>query len=494
VSRREILFSDFRRTVSVSPEGDECFPTDWSLKQKVLERQRAQTVEREIAVLIRVLLPGDNFDASRIDADPLNELQGLVETAGAYPISGLIQRRSKPDATTYLGKGKVEELKRLVEFHAADVVIFDNDLSPAQTRNLEQTLNVKVLDRTELILDIFATHAQTYESRLAVELAQLEYSLPRLKRMWTHLSRLKMGVGMRGPGEKQIEVDRRLVEKRIHDLKSDLEKIEMKKAQLVQSRRGMMTVSLVGYTNAGKSTLMNALTGADVLAADKLFATLDTRTRKWQLPNWGPVLLSDTVGFIRDLPHHLIASFKATLEETRQADLLLHVADASAPSVQDQISAVYRVLHELQVDEKDTLLVLNKVDRIAHKTTLDAILNRYPNAIAVSAKTRQGFDRLHQVVSDSLSRSFRDVDIEMHVDNGRLLAYLAAKGEILSTQYGEDKVTVHCRIPQKYLGRLTDEKIDVRIHETNGLGACNGSTKPQTNDAAHTSDPTSDTA
>ena len=297
----------------------------------MLERKRSQQVDQEVAVLVRVILP----DGQTTFSDPLEELQGLAETAGAVVVGGMTQRREKPCITTYLGKGKVEELQTLVEFHAADFVIFDNDLSPAQSRNLEKALKVKVLDRTELILDIFATHARTYESRLAVELAQLEYALPRLKRMWTHLSRLKMGVGMRGPGEKQLETDRRLVEKRIHDLKSDLKKIEKRKERQVSSRKDFMKVSLVGYTNAGKSTLMNALTDAGVLAEDKLFATLDTRTRRWRLPSWGPVLLSDTVGFIRDLPHRLIASFKATLEEARQADLLLHVADASNPAAGD---------------------------------------------------------------------------------------------------------------------------------------------------------------
>ena len=242
------------------------------------------------------------------------------------------------------------------------MIIFDNDLSPAQTRNLEEATGVKVLDRSELILDIFASRAQTYQARLAVELAQLEYSLPRLKQMWTHLSRLKMGIGMRGPGEKQLEVDRRLVEKRIADLRSELNAIERRKEREVAARSDRMTVSLVGYTNAGKSTLLNALTGSDVLTENRLFATLDTRTRRWQLPGWGPVLLSDTVGFIRDLPHHLIASFKATLEEARQADLLLHVADASNPAVFDQIAVVYEVLEELGIQAKDTLLVLNKID------------------------------------------------------------------------------------------------------------------------------------
>ena len=261
---------------------------------------------------------------------PLEELEGLAEAAGTRVVGKLTQRREAPDATTYLGKGKVEELAALAHAEMADVIIFDNDLSPGQTRNLEKATGLKVLDRTELILDIFASRAQTHEARLAVELAQLEYPMPRLKRMWTHLSRQGQGgVGLRGPGEKQLEVDRRLAEKRISDLRKQLRAIEHRRQREVAARRTQMTVSLVGYTNAGKSTLLNALTGADVFTKDLLFATLDTRTRRWQLPGWGPVLLSDTVGFIRDLPHHLIASFQATLEEARQANLLLHVADAS---------------------------------------------------------------------------------------------------------------------------------------------------------------------
>lgn len=378
-------------------------------------------------------------------------------------MGGLIQRRQTPDPKTYIGKGKVEELSALVEFHAADVVIFDNDLSPAQIRSLEQELKIKVLDRTELILDIFATHAQTYESRLAVELAQLEYSLPRLKRMWTHLSRLKMGVGMRGPGEKQLETDRRLVEKRIHDLKTELKKVEGRRERQVASRFGTMTVSLVGYTNAGKSTLMNALTDANVLAEDKLFATLDTRTRRWQLPKWGPVLLSDTVGFIRDLPHSLIASFKSTLEETRRANLLLHVADASNPHVVDQIRSVFAVLQELGIEEKDLLLVLNKIDQ-ADEAQLDALRARYPNAIFVSAYTKAGFEQLHEKVSDALSRTFLNVDVKLPVSDGKLLAYLADKGEVISTQYDEEFVVVNCRLSPQDLGRIATEGVEISEH------------------------------
>ncbi|NBX31010.1 GTPase HflX, partial [bacterium] len=363
---------------------------------------------------------------------PLDELAGLASTAGAVVVAELTQRRDSPDQTTYLGKGKVRELLAVVERHDADVVIFDNDLSPAQTRNLEQAVGAKVLDRSEVILDIFAARARTYEARLAVELAQLEYSLPRLKRMWTHLSRLKMGIGMRGPGEKQLEVDRRLVEKRIHDLSQELLAIHSRRERQVAARHEHMTVSLVGYTNAGKSTLLNALTGADELAEDKLFATLDTRTRRWRLPGWGPVLLSDTVGFIRDLPHRLIASFKATLEETRQADLLLHVADASSPLVDGQIAAVRSVLEELGVDEKDTLLVLNKLDAVADAAVRDRLLSRYPQAIGIAARSGAGLPQLARAVSDCLGRGFRDLDVETSAGNGRLLAWLGRHGEVLS--------------------------------------------------------------
>ena len=275
---------------------------------------------------------------------------------------------------------------------------------------------------------------------------------------------------MRGPGEKQLEVDRRLVEKRIHDLRTELGQIENRRERQVAARSEHMTVSLVGYTNAGKSTLMNALTAAGVVAKDQLFATLDTRTRRWQLPHWGPVLLSDTVGFIRDLPHKLVASFKATLEESRQADLLLHVADASNPVVMDQISAVVGVLGELGIDEKDTLLVLNKVDAVESEAALNSIRRRYPNAVPVSAHTGAGLDKLALAVSDALSKSFRDVDVETSVTNGKLMAYLAARGEILSRAYHGDRATLHCRIPQKYLGRIHDPDVVIREHAVTASG------------------------
>lgn len=455
------------------------------------EMNRTESVASEAAILVGVILSDRTLHEA-----PLDELHGLAATAGAHVVGELTQRRAIPDKTTYLGKGKVDELEQLVAATDADVVIFDNDLSPAQTRNLEKAIKVKVLDRSELILDIFASRAQTYEARLATELAQLQYSLPRLKQMWSHLSRLKMGIGMRGPGEKQLEVDRRLVEKRIHDLSDELKTIQRRKERQVAARNDRMTVSLVGYTNAGKSTLLNALTGSDVLAEDKLFATLDTRTRRWQLPGWGPVLLSDTVGFIRDLPHHLIASFKATLEEARQANLLLHVADASNPSAYDQVTSVYNVLEELGIEAKDTLLVLNKIDAMSDRRSLEGLLGRYPNAIPISARSGQGMERLAAEVSRALSRNFLDLDIETGVENGRLMAYLAAHGEVLSKRYNDEKVIVHCRLSQEDLGRIGGEAAIVRPHKNgyaagdfppaaDGAAASNSSAGGSANGSAH---------
>ena len=425
----------------------------------VSEMNRTDSVAREAGVLVGVFLP-DRTSQQR----PLEELGGLADAAGVKVVGLLTQRRRQPVGSTYLGKGKVEELTMLADAAGADVVIFDNDLTPAQTRNLEKATGVKVLDRSELILDIFAGRAQTHQSRLAVELAQLQYAMPRLKRMWTHLSRQKNSVGLRGPGEKQLEEDRRLVEKRIRDLRRELHVIEKRKQREVAARNDRMTVSLVGYTNAGKSTLLNSLTGAGAFTEDALFATLDTRTRRWQLPGWGPVLLSDTVGFIRDLPHHLIESFKATLEEARQANLLLHVADTANPAVYQQITATYDVLEEIGIQRTDTLLVLNKVDSLPDRARLDGLLNRYPDAVAISARDGKGLSRLAVAVSDALSRGFRDVDVEMGVDNGRAMAYLATHGEVLSKRYHNHRVVVHCRIPQQYLGRIEQDGVDVHPH------------------------------
>jgi GTPase len=334
------------------------------------------------------------------------------------------------------------------------VVIFDNELSPAQIRNLELATDTKVLDRTEVILDIFASRAQTHEARLQVELAQLEYALPRLKRMWTHLSRMEGGIGMRGPGEQQLEEDRRIVDRKIVELRRKIKLIQSRKEREVRSRRGEHTVAIVGYTNTGKSTLMNALTGADVLVQDRLFATLDTRTRRWPIANFGQILLSDTVGFIRDLPHSLVASFKATLEEVTQADLLLHVVDASSESARDQIASVNMVLEELNCQSKPCVMVLNKTDKVPDRSYLDVLRATYPLAVPVSAKTRSGLDDLERRVTDVLGREFVDVEIEMSAGNGKLLAYLQVHAIEQGRIYDDGRVLIQCRLPRRQLGQV----------------------------------------
>lgn len=453
--------NDYSNKNEITGFGDHFYSTErFDASTHADKMTRLDSVESEKAVLVGAYLPNQGRSET-----PLEELNGLAEAANVQPVGMLIQRRSMPDVAFYIGKGKVEELRMIVEQNDADVVIFDNDLAPSQTRNLEQSLKVKVIDRTELILDIFASRARTHEARLAVELAQLEYSMPRLKRMWTHLERQAGGgVGLRGPGEKQLEVDRRIAQKRINDLKLEIDQIHQRKQREVEGRKWSRRVCLVGYTNAGKSTLLNRMTDSDVFAEDLLFATLDTRTKRWFLPGWGPVLLSDTVGFIRDLPHHLIASFRATLEEAVSADLLIHVADASNPEVIDQIASAYKVLNDLGVSEKDTVLVLNKIDAVPSQDILEILEQKYPLAVPISAKDGNNLERLTASVSELLSREFLDLYVEMSVANGRIAALLARDGEVLSRQYNNERVVFHCRLPQHILGKLQKEP-DVFIRE-----------------------------
>ena len=308
------------------------------------------SVKTERALLVGVTLKGQYVDPD----EPLAELKSLTRTAGAQPVDEILVRLRQVNPGIYIGKGKAQEIARRARAVRADVVIFDNDLTPGQIRGLEQILSVKIIDRSELILDIFASRAQTRQARLQVELAQLEYTYPRLARMWEHLHRIgagaPTGLGARGPGEKQLETDRRLVRRRVTMLRSSLKKIQARREREVFSRSSSFTVALVGYTNAGKSTLLNTLTGAKVLVEGRLFSTLDTKTRRWQLRPGLFVLLSDTVGFIRDLPHHLVASFKATLEHTRRADLLLHVVDVSNSLAVAQARSCLAVLEELDLD------------------------------------------------------------------------------------------------------------------------------------------------
>jgi GTP-binding protein HflX len=291
------------------------------------------------------------------------------------------------------------------------------------------------------------------------------YFRPRLKRLWTHLERIEGGVGTgRGPGEKQLETDRRLVDRRVAELKRRLAAVEKRRERAVRQRCDQITVSLVGYTNAGKSTLMNVLTESEVFVADKLFATLDTRTRKWTLPNWGEILLSDTVGFVRDLPHHLVASFKSTLEEARQADLLLHVVDASSPDVERQIKTVYEVLEEIGVEHGNDILVLNKSDAVENRAQLDILRARYVDSVSVSAVNRTGIKRLTEMVAERLSDGYVEAEIETNVGNGRLFAWLAEHAQVTETRYHDDtRVTFECRLPRRFVSRLENADTIVRV-------------------------------
>ncbi|MFO0850479.1 MAG: GTPase HflX [Gemmataceae bacterium] len=409
--------------------------------------------------MVSVALP----DRPWLSADPCDEIRGLAETAGAVVVGEMTQKRHDIHLATYIGSGKVKELAELVEATDADVVVFDNDLNPAQARNLEKALGVKVLDRSEVILDIFASRAQTLEARLQVELAQLEYSLPRLKNMWTHLSRQAGGgIGLRGPGETQLEADRRLAGKRISDLKHRLDEVMARKEREVRSRADEFTVSLVGYTNAGKSRLMTTLTKADVLVKNQLFSTLDTRTRQWHIPDFGKVLLSDTVGFIRDLPHDLVASFKATLAETRHARLLLHVVDASNPQAEEQIKAVNAVLTELECDKKPTLLVLNKVDKVTDRAGLDILRAHHPRAVVVSGLTGEGLPELTAAVVEALSADFAPAEVVTSAGNGKVIAYLNAHAEIFRQEFRDEDIVIRCYLPRHLLHHIAGDGVKVR--------------------------------
>ncbi|MGE0375966.1 MAG: GTPase HflX, partial [Planctomycetaceae bacterium] len=301
-------------------------------------------------------------------------------------------------------------------------------------------------------------------AKLQVELAQLLYMRPRLTRMWTHLERIEGGIGSgRGPGEKQLETDRRLIDRRIAELKRKIAEVETRRERQVAGRREFPTVSIVGYTNAGKSTLMHALTNADVYIANQLFATLDTRTRKWTLPNWGDVLLSDTVGFIRNLPHHLIASFRSTLAEARHADLLLHVVDASHPGVEQHIKTVNAVLQDVGVDSTDPLLVFNKSDAVADRTTIDILRARHPNGVVVSAARRDRLDKLERAVAERLGEGYLDAEIETGVGNGRLFSWLAEHAEVTDRQYSDSRVRLSCRIPRKLAASIEAQDATVTL-------------------------------
>ncbi|MHC4556125.1 MAG: GTPase HflX [Planctomycetota bacterium] len=426
-------------------------------------------VRKERAILVAAVLRRPN------SGDDLAELTALAESAGAVVVDRFQQKIRTINASMYIGKGKANQLAGRVKRFKADVVIFDNDLSPGQIRELEKIIEVKVLDRSELILDIFATRAKTKQAKLQVELAQLEYTYPRLARMWSHLDSVAGagggtaagtvgGIGTRGPGEQQLEIDRRLVSKRITELKRELANIDKRRIREINGRRGLFKICLVGYTNAGKSTLLNALTDAGVLVEDRLFATLDTRTRKWAPAKGVEVLLSDTVGFVKSLPHQLVASFKATLEEAVNADLLLHIIDVSNPDTLRQIESVNTVLAEISCGQKPVLEVFNKVDIVKKIADLEMLQTLYPEAACISAKTGFGLEKL----GDLITAKYKGTELLLRVassqSNGKVQSFLRAHGQILKEQYCDSTVLIDAKLGRNQLPdlkRLHPETIEI---------------------------------
>ena len=397
-----------------------------------------------------------------IAQEHLEELTRLTDTAGGQVVDIVRQRIDAPHPRFYIGKGKVDELRECVADADADLVIFDDELTPAQGKALEDRIGVRVMDRAELILDIFAARARTGEAKMQVELAQLQYLLPRLKRMWTHLSRIRGGVGLRGPGETQLETDRRMIGRRIADLRKKLESVAQARAIQRQSREGKFRVALVGYTNAGKSSLLRALSGSDLFVEDRLFATLDSATRSVDLGEGFEVLVTDTVGFIRKLPHHLVASFRSTLEEAREADLLAQVIDASHAGWEEQKGVVEDVLDELDLGDRPQILVFNKIDRLTHAEE-EALSRRIrafdaTPAVFLSALRPDTFEPVLALFKARIRAGLRHLSVRVGVHDGGTLAMLYREGEVLNQSQHGDVLELEIRVPRSLAGRLLQQQ------------------------------------
>ena len=411
-------------------------------------------IPRERAIAIGV---GNRTYSREESLEHLEELAFLAETAGAEVMCTIYQDRAKPDGATAVGRGKLEEIKEMVQEDNIVLAIFDDELTPAQTRNLSRELEIKVIDRTGLILDIFASRARTSEARLQVELAQLQYLLPRLSRMWTHLSKQFGGIGSKGPGETQIETDRRLVRDKIAFLKEKLANVAVQKAEQRKGRDTMQRFALVGYTNAGKSTLMNAISGAEVLVENKLFATLDTTVRLVELSNGDHtlhknVLLSDTVGFIRKLPTELVASFRGTLAETLEADVLLHVVDVSHHQFRDQIRAVSETLTAIGAGDKPVIMVFNKIDMLPDLDLLHALQADHPQSVGVSAQRGINISTLQEIMLEMGDARHEVVHLLLPYSAMRELAQIYRTGQVLERQDGDDGIELTARITTEDAG------------------------------------------
>jgi GTP-binding protein HflX len=404
----------------------------------------------------KVLLVGvTSKRAGRADAEEsMDELAALAKTAGGEVVGRLLQERKQIDPATFIGRGKAAEISLMCKEKGVDLVVFDDDLSPAQARNLENLTGTRVIDRSQIILDIFALGARTSTAKAQVELAQIEYTLPRLRRMWEHLSRTGGGIGTRGPGETQLEVDRRRIRRRIFTLKKMLSKIERERAVRTSRRRDFVRVGLVGYTNTGKSTLFNRLTKASVSTGDRLFETLDATTRILRLPLKEMVLLSDTVGFIRKLPHHLVASFHATLECVIEADLVIHVADLSHPGYEHQIGTVRSVLEEIGALAGDELLVFNKVDMVKDEADMRYAQREHEDALFTSALHGWGVDTVKErLLQYALDRK-QDVWVSLPVEKGRLVSYVYKYGTVMKRELLDGRLSLHVRMEHRYLKPL----------------------------------------
>ncbi len=410
---------------------------------------------RERALLVGLRLDGQELEATE---GSLSELRRLAKTDGAMVVHQIIQQVRKPDSRTLIGKGKVEDISLFCMEHEIDLVIFDDELSPAQQRNLEDELNVTVIDRAQLILEIFARRARSSEGKLQVELAQLRYLLTRLVGKGLAMSRLGGGIGTRGPGEMKLEVDRRRVNRRIYKLRRELEAVKRRRRVQRAGRESLQipAVSLVGYTNAGKSTLFNALTDARVQADDRLFATLDPTIRRLPLPDGGTAVLSDTVGFIRKLPHELIAAFKGTLEEVVEADLLLHVIDASSAQWAEQAATVRGVLQEIGAGEKPMIEALNKIDLVKNSREVKRLLFSFDKGIPVSARHGRGLEELLKAIQTELHPVIKHVRCAIPYVRGDIISMIHDKGKVLHKEYGEDSVVIEADIEYRYTKVLNE--------------------------------------